>query len=630
MLSSFTIFEVNQMPITALVWSLLSVPVVLLYALGITSLGNALLLPIKQHDHTMLASGFVMGSLVIGMTLFALAQFDLINPISVILIMAIMACAIAYQRKQWLGILTIFINFFNSFVIKSDRYSKAFKVILIALIIWIFLLAITPARAADAMRYHLVILQDIWTHHGFVFRPYIHHNFPLYFGLLCIPLYMLFGGVGVKVAVCYYFIASLCILLVIAQSFKVHSSRLLLIWLFLTPMFFHEAHIALNDWVVVFYLLLSFFMVHRSSRFSHDNKYGHLLIGFLSFGFAMGVKYQAIIVFPWFIYYALSQYPIKCKRVMVGYALLCACMLFVFIPFYIRNWVHFSNPVWPLLPNMFPSNDSGVQHVAIQFQRAGTFSHSLDALFYNITQLIRFPLIPFTTMLLCSVGVVFDKKNIMGVRVGFWLTLLFWWLIQPKMVFRFLIYVLPIAYISLVSLIEQLKSERMSLVIKFIYALLIANMAYCVPLAAYYSIDYFKFFRDRDLSRYHQFTWYYDVYHWMNTHLRPSDHVLLLVKAGQSYYLHIPYERADDLSAYIDWQHIDYHAFVKRLHAAKINYILLDKGYMNPILAEYINKNCVSKVFDVKIKRYGSRLSRKFDESNVILYKINTFHGVCP
>ena len=63
-------------------------------------------------------------------------------------------------------------------VVGGDRYSLWFMWSAIALLVWLFLLADTPVRAADAMRYHLPLLKDLVVHHGDVFRPYLHYNSP--------------------------------------------------------------------------------------------------------------------------------------------------------------------------------------------------------------------------------------------------------------------------------------------------------------------------------------------------------------------------------------------------------------------------------------------------------------------
>ena len=58
----------------------------------------------------------------------------------------------------------------------------------------------TPPRAGDAMRYHLAQMEDMARHGGFVFRPYYHYNFPIYYSYLTTPLYFFSGGLAASSA----------------------------------------------------------------------------------------------------------------------------------------------------------------------------------------------------------------------------------------------------------------------------------------------------------------------------------------------------------------------------------------------------------------------------------------------
>ena len=582
----------------------------------------------KTQPIELLASAFLAGSIITGLYIFSISHLHLITNSYVFGFTAIsFFLTLIYIKDIFLSFKACYI-FLKKYLIKQDKWSRVFFIVLIILLAWILLLSYTPPRAADAMRYHLAQLKDIVQNHGFVLRPYCHYNFPLYFSLLFLPIFMLLKGVGIKLAVCVYFLLSLFILLRIAKKIKLKYSRFLFLSFFLIPIVYHEAHIVTNDWALIFYSLIGFLFLLKSSE---TKNIAWIYFAFLALGFAMGIKYQSIILIPW---YLIIAYPIlkNTKKLCSIYHLLGSFIIMTLVasPFYIRNFINLGNPVWPLAQNIFARQHDYLYQIVQQFNQGIQGTHSFHGVFVNLKTFLTYPQIPITIWFLILLGVIFTKRTELKIGLGILLYFIVWWIFQPCLYIRFSLYALPIGLIAAVSLYEMLINKKQKILLFGYRIIVLITAIYFIAMAGWYSIFYVKYYFDRNLDSYHKYTWYYDSYKWINAHIPRNSLILCIVSAGQTYYLDRPYLRADPtLSGLIDWNSIENEE--QLLKKLKINYIFYDFAYWSAALGGKNKMELINKLIDLSstkiifIKKedlYSSRIKKQYSTTSTYLLKI--------
>jgi hypothetical protein len=88
------------------------------------------------------------------------------------------------------------------------------------------------------------------------------------------------------------------------------------------------------------------------------------------------------------------------------------------------------------------------------------------------------------------------------------------------------------------------------------HASMALGMVSGVSFGVWYSLDFLKWavgiYNSEDIR---EMSFYYEDYRWMNGHLdHDTDTVLVIVRSGHTYYLDIPYVRADPgFAATVDW-----------------------------------------------------------------------------
>ena len=117
----------------------------------------------------------------------------------------------------------------------------------------------------------------------------------------------------------------------------------------------------------------------------------------------------------------------------------------------------------------------------------------------------------------------------------------------------------------------------------------------------------------------------------MNQNFNQSRHkVLVVVRSGHTYYLDIPYIRADPLAATIDWNQVcqtdcsDLMAFLRR---KEITHIFVDRGvdkHVNRALDKLERMKLINEIRSDNARRLlNQRMTRKISTTAVHLYRIN-------
>src|SRR3989338_2465785 len=504
---------------------------------------------------TQLVSAFLIGSMILGFSIFILTQLALIYASVLTIVIALCVIYGLYQINAVFKALQAgFLELYN-YLIQPYQHKKFIIVVILLLIIWIILLADTPARAGDAMRYHLAISNDILKNHGYIFRPYVNANFPLYFNDLFLPVFfvgkdLIAKGIAIKLVVATYFFLTACNLLVIAKTIHIKHPLLLLLLLFLTPTLFQNGSEAYDNIQAIFYittglLLLQFFWKRKQSS--------SIYLALASLGFALGMRYQVGAFVPWFTMLAYCNLRSANNLRSTIYHVLGAlfCMTFIASPFYIRNFINLGNPIWPLALNLFPYYDDYTHLIAMLFNKGVTGQHNLSTFVGDLHNFLRDPLIPFTFWFLVLAGSIFAPKNTLKLGWGCLFFFLVWYVIQPAMHLHYGILFYPIGLLAAISLYDKIEHRKS---LKVIYMIVYqTSIALGVLIAIVYYFFFFKYHFDLNLKNYMKYTWFYQSFDKAN-HIIPKHATVLVITPGsQSYYLNRKLYIADPDSWLINW-----------------------------------------------------------------------------
>ena len=177
----------------------MSLIVVLTYGLMLPGVGACMLRQRELPFPYALLCASVLGTATASVVFMVLAQLTLLTAPVVAGASAALGLASLFGWRHLLNHSSPFSGVdLRSWWRSLDRWDRGL-VAGCALCLSIYLLdAYTPPRSGDAMRYHLAQIEDIVRNDGFVFRPYYHYNFPLYFSYLSMAVYFAVGGLGVK------------------------------------------------------------------------------------------------------------------------------------------------------------------------------------------------------------------------------------------------------------------------------------------------------------------------------------------------------------------------------------------------------------------------------------------------
>ena len=606
---------------------------VLIYFLLITAVGMAFVKFVRLLPNDFFLGSFLSGSIIIGVTMLILAQIQQINLRTMVWFGASICVISSLQIKPLFRSIKSFFGIIFNYVYHDRRYSALFSVSVLIILLWYVVLAAAPPRSGDAMRYHLAQLKDIVVNHGFVFRPYYHYNFPMYFSMLFLPVYFFFGNSVMNIAHTVYFFFSVVLTLRLAAHVNVKYPKFLVCLFLLMPISYFEAHKAGNDWVLLSYVLVGVVFL-ASEKPTLPCRPCYIFFSFLSLGFALGVKYHATLFILWFVLLSWNRLETirnKDKFVLIGLALIAAG--FVAAPWYLKNIINTGNPTWPLLLSTFSMEDNYLYSVIHNHTRYLSGDYSADTLIDSVKHFAFNPTIPASVWILTLGGLWLNRKTQLLVKPGIVLFFCTWWLLQPKLLPRFSTYILPFAYITIGLLFETLQTRNLHIVRHLASALVTITLAYGIGVAPFLCRDHIRYLYDGDLDRYHKTTRFYREYKWMNSNLPEDAKLLIIVSAGQTYYCDRSYLRADPWSSgVIDWSRVKTPGeLIDQLDNLNITHIFYEKrdwrhcpggANMMTVLENLQKADDTMTVWERDVKIYYSRLRSLYSISSVILLKI--------
>jgi len=607
---------------------------VLVYIFLISAFGCLFLRKSKIDPVLVFPTGFMIGSIIMGVGMFLLVSANRVTPIPI----SLLALGVLFLGIFGWGTMLRSLKAIKHFLfarVFTGKYRTVILILVIAGLVLYFANAYTPPRSADAMRYHLAQIKDTVRHKGFVYRPYYHYNFPQYFHYLSIPVYMIVGGMGVQLSACFYFILTAFLTLYMAAKTN-QTKQLLFLALFLVfiPVYTKGANAANSDFAVIFYGLMGLLLI---IEFDSRPQGIYLVLAYASFGFALGSKYQAILYLP---LYLVATFLVVRRRWSSSfrYAVIIPLgiiSLLVASPFFIRNFHYTGDPVWPLLQDLFHVEKDYLYQITQATTRGHQGQLGITAFVKSIVKLATYEqIIPVIWIL--WIGYYFTRFPLSKFyKIGTLLYFFGWFLLQPNLYPRFAIYILPIIAIMAVSFCEWCYNKR-SILGKVSYGIAILSIAAGIGISMFYSLDFIKYHITRDLEQYHQHTWYYDQYKWINQNVKNDGNILAIVASGHTYYLDKEYLRADpELSGLIDWPAIgDVEELKDRLRELKVRYIFYDdRNWVHPggsnmmrLIRGLKEEKGVSVLLeDDNLKLTTLRVLRKYQTTKVFLLDLSQF-----
>jgi len=404
------------------------------------------------------------------------------------------------------------------------------------------------------MRYHLAHIRQIIRDGRWVPLPEYTYALPFGWTINYLPFERLHLVESAHIVNLVLWLLALAIMAaVLKRKDAPLASYLLLLFVALHPLVIKSATTAHADLYAVFVVLaIVLFLIDLPAADGSEM----VLLGFVS---TIGAQSRYQLIGVSVVVFLIGVCYVVTKRTSVrlfGMAVAGAVMgLVVASPFYVVNYLSFRNPFWPLLVSKFNGLQLYANRVADNVNRSLTgaynpreFLHSFSAL---LVDPIAFPIPVFGLLLLLAP--LWSRDRAVRIACLFdGLFLLVWALVQPSLYSRFSMLLIPAIGIGL-GLSWRAVSGRKSLNGLVSAGAALACAAFFV-FDLHYSKDSARYVITGDDATYHEATWYYPVYQWVNKTTPQGSRFLVIVASGHSYYLDRSYRRADPfLSGYIDW-----------------------------------------------------------------------------
>lgn len=487
----------------------------------------------------------------------------------------------------------------------------------------------TPPRSGDAMRYHLAQMEDIVRNGGFVYRPYYHYNFPIYYSYLTTPLYFFSGGLAVKLFNFFVMGVLAVITYGLGRAANIRRPLVAVLGVLLTPGLFRSAATVGNDLAILAFALAGILLLHEAAKSRNQSL---IPIAYVALGFAVGVKYQSLLFLPWFLWLtwvALErrlQWPGVRKVMLAGFI-----ALLLPAPFFLRNYLNTGDPVWPLQLDLFGVERDYLYEVTRRYSQGMAGHHTGSVTWKGFVQLWTSGiLVPVTTAFaFLGVGGLLYKgrdKTQLYLAFGILSQILLWWIIQPRLYPRFWNFLAPQFMVAALFAYEMLKPlwlRRLALLAGA------ASAGLSVILLALYSSSLIQFRLDGDLEKYHEYTWFHEEYEWMEENLPDQAKVLVVVLSGHTYYMPRDYLRADPLySGLLDWREMDSQDLYDAMEEFDLEYVFYqDRDWQRAIggqammqtMDEFVSRDDVRVVWERDISLGTSRMRGEKEDARVWL-----------
>ena len=580
---------------------------------------------IRESDDLVTPTSLLLGSAVTAFV-YALATRAGFVDGGMLLVAAVSLAAIVARIEDLRRVVSSIATSYRD-AIASNRLLR-FTSPVIAALLWIY--AIAPPRDGDVMRYHLAHIRQIITDGRWEAIADYHYAFPFGWTLNYLPferLHLPQAAALVNVALWIVIVAGLLRLARLTPAPRL--TQVATILFFVHPFVLRTFASAMADAqaiLVVFAIALC--LVHIE-----DTRDDAMALGFACWVGAQS-RYQLI---AWGIAGTCVAVFILARRrsgkEMKQFVIGAVVALLLCTPFYFANWKDFGNPVWPLFVPSINGTAPYADRVAAAYTAAMTGSHTPFYLLHQLWELVtNVTLAPLAALMILIVPISIRAKDRRFKSVAFLgsLFLLLWILMEPKLFPRHVLLLLPLGAMLSTSVIQFRPDRRVTSVIQQVLS---SAVIIFIAASAVLSWDYLRYATTGDRNSFHRFTWYYDVYDWVNRSTPRDARVLVITYSGHSYYLDRPYRRADPwLSGVVDWSRItSANDLISVLNKGGYSYVIYDDrswdnfsggAEMESAIKSAVVTGSLVQVHNERERLYTSRARRKFDVANVYVFRV--------
>ena len=403
-------------------------------------------------------------------------------------------------------------------------------------------LSICPPRDADVMRYHLAHIRQIAFEGSWQPLPDYHYALPFGWTLNYLPFEQLGIPQGAHLLnLALWTIASALIYQTLARYSGGPAPLLVTCALLFFPQLLKMGTTAYADVYLIFVVLTVVLLLTKPG--------GAGLLGFAAWIGAQS-RYQAIGIGLAVTAVVLLRRRQLCGRFVLG-ALAAAVLKFAFL-YQQRNRVR--------QPGMASHGDgssqlsrSGGQRRECGADRVIPIPAPCHLEPSDRGEHLPGPLLAVSLLAVSLLAAAAFKRTRPVSKVILLLAIMLavWTITQPRLYSRFSLMLVPMVAIGWAPLLDRCMRGRSRPAIVAGLVLLIGGF---VAIDAVYSADSGHYLRTGDLKKFHEATWFYDVFDWVKGSTPPQARFMVVVESSQTYYLERPYRRTDPcLSGIVDW-----------------------------------------------------------------------------
>ena len=589
------------------------------------AIGTLVVRPLDPDDAVALPSYVLAGS---GITAFVLAIFSLAGMVAggTIATAAGSLAVLLARRKQVGKVATSALRSFRG--VARPRMIGASAGLALVLV---WLSAIAPPRSADAMRYHLahirlIVVEGRWTR-----IPDFHFALPFGWSLSFLPFELLGMPQGSQ-------LLSLALLVMLSagliRALPPSASALAISMAILLPLMhpfvlrgFSEAGADPYAIFVVFVVALLL------ARFAEQPGENAALAGFASWiGIQSRYQMVAVAISAGIVFVALLRHQSSWKTSVIQYALGSAAALVLAAPFYVMNFRWFGNPVWPLMISRPTAESSYTDLVAWHYGRSLTGPHTIETIGQSVLNLITWNrLVPLALVIVAAVvlAAVSRDRRLRTLGVFGCVFLLLWAVAQPFLYPKFILLVLPVALLVIGFKLDstpRVFSRNLSRLVQMAAVAL-------VTASVILSRDVIAYALTNNSGAYHEHTWFYPVYDWVNRSTPRRSRVLVMVSSGMTYYLDRPYRRADPwIGGAIDWRRVnDARKLASSLRDGEFTHLIYEErdwsmfpggSEMKAAVTQAVEQGELTPLRSFDERLYTSRARRSYRETRVTIFEV--------
>lgn len=503
--------------------------------------------------------------------------------------------------------------------------------------------ALAPPRSGDAMRYHLAQPKEMLRSGLMHFLPYFHYNFPRTFHLTFLigewihwPALSALLCWATMLAACEGVVQSVRLILA-EMGLALTPARirlLVLAYFFLTPGIIQASSVPNSDVAVMCFFAWGFFFTARATVAPEKDLRSWMLSG-LCFGLAIGSKYHGLLLVGLFetAFAGLFWPEMRRRGLLMLFAGKIGLMVAVGCPFYILNLINTGNPLWPMFSE-FLGRGGLLDAVASGYRLPPSLGTHLITDQFTRPFCLN-PMVAGMTLL----AVPLSTGDFKFVRLAGLTALAYVASVLTLTSYhRFQLMAWPLLSLLGVLAYAAFRTRRWKR--RLMHASMALTVTTGVSFALWYSIDFLKWaagiYGSDDIRR---MSYYYEDYQWLNNHLDPgTDTVLVIVRSGHTYYLDIPYIRADPhLAATVDWQDVEEHGagllmdFAKRHGVTHVFADLRTDTRVDRALRALADNGALEMLWSYEGRQLVTqRMTRKHESTAVALYRVAASQGAAP